>query len=118
MLQVEARLAGRLSKSHKWEPQSDVWPRIQSRVSSERRPSPIFDIFRVTFSRRLAAAMATLAVLIVALIMISPWRTPSPQSEGESIKKAVALMQVQPADTDGSVVGTTDAMLQVLEDEL
>lgn len=122
MLESEIELAGKLSTMTKPEPKSDVWMLVQDKIRAERAPAraTIFGKIGVIVSRRVAVAAASLAVAAITLAAINPWQVPAPKPEyakKTSIRQAVALMQVQPI-ADDSVVGTTDAMMKVLEDEL
>jgi anti-sigma factor RsiW len=121
VLETEIEFAQRLSASPKPMPQADVWLHVQSRIRHDSRRQSFFELLRTGFSRKIAVAAALFAVLVIAMFSIAPWNTPQPaknrQAEQESIKQAVALLQVQPTsdNTDG---GTTDAMMKVLDDEL
>lgn len=122
VLESEVALAGKLATMPRPQPKSDVWLLVQSGIRTEQRPARIsvFEQIRLSVSRKAAVAAASVVVVVIALAATSPWESPAPVSqtaEKASIKQAVALMQVQPI-ADDSIVGTTDAMMKVLEDEL
>lgn len=122
VLKSEITLAEKLATMPRPQPKPDVWLLVQSRIRTEQKSTRIsaFEQIRLSFSRKTAVAAASVAVAIFALAATSLWQSPAPEpqaAERTSIKQAVALMQVQPI-ADDSVVGTTDAMMKVLEDEL
>ncbi|MBI2842166.1 MAG: zf-HC2 domain-containing protein [Armatimonadetes bacterium] len=120
VLEDDVRLARGLAAVPKAEPRRDVWPLIEQQIAPQPWHAGLLDSIRGTYARRLAAAAAALAVLIVALFTMLPSRTGS--SEMESIAQARDLMRVQPVTqyasswTDDPLAPTTDAMMQVLED--
>jgi len=110
----EVRLASRLSALPRPQPEADVWGIVQAKVrSAPRRPS-LLDVVRRTYSRRLAAAVAAVAaVLLLAFVVVIPRQTAQP--EREAVKQAIALMRIP--DQQADPVGTTDAMMEVLQRE-
>lgn len=120
VLEQEVKLARSLAGVPSVKP-PDVWSAVQSGIKPQ--PKPVVPIgFRLgVLTRRLVAASAVFIFLIIALFAAGPWRTDETATvtvpEKEAIRQAAALIQVQPAAST-SDTGTTDAMIQVLEDEL
>ena len=111
------RLAGRLSAASWRAPVSDVWPLVQSGIRSTRRSVGILDLFRRTYARRFAAAVAALGILVVVLFSVVSWRAAS--AEKERVREAAAMLTAQPAaEHDDPLAATRDAVLEALEREL
>lgn len=133
LLQEEIQLAEGLAGIPLIAPISDVWEKVEAGISPVSRKMGIFDLLRTSYAKKASAAIATVALASVALVMAVPKH--SATDEKESIAKAAALMSTQPitaakADelasrsndeitpVDDPVGGTTDDMMKVIEDEL
>lgn len=117
VLADEIMLAGKLSALPKAAPRADVWPAVQFKISRERHPAGVLSsLFRST-TRKLALASATAAVMAGALFGAISWRASAEATEKERVKEAIAIMQVQPSPEEPTG-STTDAMLQVLKEQV
>ncbi|HOM71985.1 MAG TPA: zf-HC2 domain-containing protein [Armatimonadota bacterium] len=116
VMDAEIKLADRLSAAPAIEPQSDVWTRVEAKISTHRHKRSVFDLFFAGTARKLATAVTALTVLIA--VMIAMYEPPAPPSQKESINQAIVMMQVQPVEPAASVGDTTDEMMKVLENAL
>lgn len=116
-LEEDARLAEKFAALPEAGPRADVWPLVHARLAVGRPRLRVFGIVSRPYARRFVGAAAACVVLIVAMVAVGNWRSAS--AEKQRIREAIALMQVQPeAAARDSTGGTTDAMMQVLEEQV
>jgi hypothetical protein len=118
VLDEEMALTERLCAETQPLPKRDIWDVVQARIQKSPQRRSLFDLLSVgAYGRKFAAVAAVLTVLIIGLFAFTGYR--SGVAEKERVKEAIALMQTQPdkttVDTSG---GTTDAMIQVLQEQV
>ena len=114
----ETLISGMLAASPQYGPKRDVWDVISTRIEAKPARTRLFVWPTIFPVRKFVAVAAAIVFLVGGTAKVNNYRTTQAHEEEQRVNEAIALIKVQPSASVESVSSTTDAMMDMVKEQV